>query len=257
MWSTPNTARKSERIDEETAVNRFKILRYSPGEGSRWREYQVETKAGASVLEGLQTIRADQDPTLAYRFACRSSVCGSCAMLIDGRPKLACQTKIEQLKGENIVVAPLPGLPVIKDLVVDMDPFWNAYRRVMPWLVEKADAKNITVTKTVSDIMEKFYSCILCAACFAACPEAGQKHTYLGPMSLMEGYRLYCDPRDDAKDERRKILGGPDGVWGCHGAFACIDACPWDLAPVEFSAELRLKLMGEKFSRLKKAFGQA
>ncbi len=238
-------------------VTEFRVFRYSPGRGNRWQEYRVETRAGASVLEGLQTIRADLDPTLAYRFACRSSVCGSCAMLIDGQPRLACQTRIQQLKGSCIVVAPLPGLPVIKDLVVDMEPFWTAYRRVMPWLVEKTGAKDMTITKAVSDVMEKFYSCILCAACFAACPEAGGKHTYLGPMSLMEGYRLYLDPRDAAGEERRKILSGPDGVWGCHGAFACIDACPWDLAPVEFSAQLRLKLVGEKFSWLKKAFGQA
>jgi succinate dehydrogenase / fumarate reductase iron-sulfur subunit len=168
-------------------------------------------------------------------------------MWINGRPRLACQTKVGQLKSDRVEIAPLRGLPVIKDLVVDMKPLWDAYQKVMPWLVEKPNAETMVVTKKTSDVMEKFYSCILCAACFASCPEAAQQHRYLGPMPLMDGFRMYVDPRDDAKPERKRILGGPDGAWGCHGAFACIDACPWDVAPVEFIAQLRLELVKEKF----------
>ena len=129
-----------------------------------------------------------------------------------------------------------------------MKPLWDAYRSIMPWLVEKPNAQELVVTKKTSDIMEKFYSCILCAACFASCPEAAQKHNYLGPMPLMDAYRLYDDPRDGATQERKRILGSPKGVWGCHGAFACIDACPWDLAPVEFIAKLRRELVREKLA---------
>jgi len=225
----------------------FRVLRYSPSTGEAWKEYRPELKEQASVLDGLHAIRADHDPTLAYRFSCRSAVCGSCAMWINGRPRLACQTKVNQLKSSQVVIAPLRGLPVIKDLVVDMKPLWDAYRKVMPWLVEKPNAETMVVTKKTSDVMEKFYSCILCAACFASCPEAAQQHRYLGPMPLMDGFRMYVDPRDDAKAERKRILGGADGAWGCHGAFACIDACPWDVAPVEFIAQLRLELVKEKF----------
>ena len=226
----------------------FKVFRYVPSAGESWKEYSLDLNENASVLDGLHAIRADHDPSLAYRFSCRSAVCGSCAMWIDGRPRLACQTKLDQLKSDQVVIGPLRGLPIIKDLVVDMQPLWDAYRKVMPWLVEKPDAKDMVITKKTSDVMEKFYSCILCAACFASCPEAGQKHGYLGPMPLMDAYRLYGDPRDDAKQERKHILSGPDGVWGCHGAFACIDACPWDVAPVEFIAQLRLELIHDKFS---------
>lgn len=225
----------------------FRIFRYSPENQESRRDYQVELPAGASVLDGLHCIRKDHDPTLAYRFSCRSSVCGSCAMWINGRPRLACQTKADQLKSNRVEVGPLPGLAVIKDLVVDMQPLWDAYRRIMPWLVEKAGAKDLVITNKTSDVMEKFYSCILCAACFASCPEAAQKHSYLGPMPLMEGYRLYCDPRDDAGPQRLKVLGGPDGVWGCHGAFACLDACPWDVAPVEFIAKFRREVTAGQF----------
>ncbi len=221
----------------------FKILRYSPSEGKRWKEYCLEPKQQDCVLDGLQTIRAEQDPTLTYRFACRSSVCGSCAMWINGRPRLACLTKIGGLKGDAVVIEPLRGLPVIKDLVVDMKLLWDAYKKVMPWLVEKPTAKDMVIKKDTSDLFEKFYSCILCAACFAACPEAAQKHTYLGPMPLMDGCRMNVDPRDSIKPERLKVMGGQDGVWGCHGAFACVDACPWDVAPVEFIANLRLGLV--------------
>lgn len=227
----------------------FKVFRYSPETKESRGEYRVELKSGASVLDGLHAIRTEHDPTLAYRFSCRSAVCGSCAMWINGRPRLACQTKVDEFHGAPLVVGPLPGLPVIKDLVVDMQLLWDAYRRVMPWLVEKPGAKDLVITKKTSDVMEKFYSCILCAACVASCPEAAQKHNYLGPMPLMEGYRLYCDPRDGAKQERKKVLGGSDGVWGCHGAFACLDACPWDVAPVEFISTLRRELMADKFKR--------
>lgn len=226
----------------------FKIFRYSPETQESRGEYQVELKSDASVLDGLHAIRTEHDPTLAYRFSCRSAVCGSCAMWINGRPRLACQTKVDELGGP-IKVGPLPGLPVIKDLVVDMKVLWDAYRNIMPWLVEKPGAKDMVITKKTSDVMEKFYTCILCAACVASCPEAGAKHTYLGPMPLMEGYRLYCDPRDNAKQERKKVLGGPDGVWGCHNAFACLDSCPWDVAPVQFIAKLRLELMSDNFKR--------
>jgi succinate dehydrogenase / fumarate reductase iron-sulfur subunit len=225
----------------------FQIQRYSPAEGKSSQEYRLELKEAASVLDALHTIRAEHDATLAYRFSCRSSVCGSCAMWINGRPRLACQTKVDQLNGEKIVVAPLRGLPIIKDLVVDMQPLWDAYQKVMPWLVEKKNAKDMVITKKTSDVIERFYACILCAACFASCPEACDKRSYLGPMPLMDGYRMYLDPRDKATAERKRILGGPDGVWGCHGAFACIDACPWDAAPVEFIADLRLKLVKGQF----------
>jgi succinate dehydrogenase / fumarate reductase iron-sulfur subunit len=226
----------------------FNILRYSPSEGESWREYRLELKETASVLDALHVIRTDHDATLAFRFSCRSAVCGSCAMWINGRPRLACQTKVAELKTAQIVIGPLRGLPVIKDLVVDMKPLWDAYRGVMPWLVEKPNAKDLVLTKKTSDVMEGFYSCILCAACFASCPEAAQKHSYLGPMPLMDAYRLYKDPRDGASRERKQVLGGPEGVWGCHGAFACIDACPWDLAPVEFISELRRELVCDKFA---------
>ncbi len=225
----------------------FKVFRYSPATAETWKEYRLELNENASVLDGLHAIRSDHDSTLAYRFSCRSSVCGSCAMWINGRPRLACQTKVGQLKSAQVVVGPLRGLPVIKDLIVDMQPLWDAYRKVMPWLVEKPNAKDMVVTKKVSDRVERFYSCILCAACFASCPEAAQKHSYLGPMPLMDGYRMYIDPRDDATQERKQVLGGPDGVWGCHGAFACIESCPWDVAPVEFIAELRRELVRDQF----------
>ena len=166
---------------------------------------------------------------------------------LTGGRGLACQTKVKDLGAGPVSLGPLPGLPVIKDLVVDMSTLWDAYRRVMPWLVEKPEGKDMVITKKTSDVMEKFYSCILCAACVASCPEGGAQHKYLGPMPLMEGFRLYCDPRDNAKEERKRVLGGTDGVWGCHGAFACLEACPWDVAPVQFISKLRRELMSEKF----------
>lgn len=218
---------------------KVKVFRYLPGTEAHWQQYQVEAASDDAVLAVLNRIRETQDPTLAFRSSCRSAVCGSCAMIINGRPRLACQTKVGDLKSDRLVLSALPGMKVVKDLIVDMEPYWNNFRKIMPWLEEKPGGDKMVITNEVSDLMEKFYTCILCASCYSACPEAGVDRPYMGPHSLMEGYRFVCDPRDAATKKRMKILSGSDGAWGCDGAFACINACPWKVAPIDFVAKIR------------------
>lgn len=227
-----------------------KIFRYQPDLGSRWQEYAVEAGSDEMVLTILNRIRETLDPSLAFRSSCRSAVCGSCAMMINGRPRLACQTRIKEL-GETVTLEPLTGMIVIKDLIVDLEPFWNKFKKVMPWLEETPGWEKMVITNTVSDLQEEICACILCASCFAACPEASAKRSYLGPHALMEGYRFLQDPRDNAKAKRLEVLAGDEGAFGCDGAFACIGACPWKVSPINYVAKIRTSAMKVKLGMMK------
>jgi len=228
-----------------------KIFRFVPGKGAFWQEYGVTVEADEMVLTILHRIRETLDPSLAYRSSCRSAVCGSCAMMINGKPGLACHTRINELKGDVITLAPLAGLLVIKDLVTDLAPFWNNFKKVMPWLEEAPNSDKMVITSKVTDLQEEICACILCASCFAACPEASAKRSYLGPHALMEGFRFLQDPRDMATAKRLDILAGSDGAWGCDGAFGCIGACPWDVAPVNYVAKVRTLATKVKLGMMK------
>jgi succinate dehydrogenase / fumarate reductase iron-sulfur subunit len=211
-----------------------------PGADPYWQDYQVQAGTDDMVLGVLIRLRETQDASLAFRSSCRSAVCGSCAMMINGRPRLACQTRVKELPDDVITLAPLTGLRVIKDLVVEMEPFWDNFKKIMPWLEEKRDGEKLRINNNVSDIQEEICACILCAACYAACPEASVERAYLGPHALMEGYRFLQDPRDSMAEKRLEVLAGPKGAWGCNGAFACINACPWKVAPIRYVAKIRV-----------------
>ena len=121
----------------------------------------------------------------------------------------------------------------------------------MPWLEEAANSDEMVITNEVSDLQEEICTCILCAACYAACPEAGTQRSYLGPHALMEGYRFLQDPRDTAKTKRLEVLAGSEGVWGCNGAFACINACPWKVSPINYAAKIRTGAMKVRLGLMK------
>jgi succinate dehydrogenase / fumarate reductase iron-sulfur subunit len=191
------------------------------------------------ILGFLNRLRETQDSTLSFRSSCRSAVCGSCAMMINDRPRLACQTRISEFFGNPVTLAPLTGMRVIKDLIVEMEPFWENFKKIMPWLEEKKNSEELVITNNVSDLQEEICTCILCASCFAACPEASVERAYLGPHALMEGFRFLQDPRDSASERRLEVLAGHEGAWGCNGAFACINACPWKVSPINYVAKVR------------------
>jgi len=232
-------------------MQKLKIFRYLPGQDPYWKDYEVEAGPDDMVLTLLNRIRETIDSTLAYRFSCRSAVCGSCAMLINGKPRLACQTRLREVAGEVVTLAPLTGMKVIKDLIVDMEPYWNNLKRAMPWLEEAPDSKDAVITSKTTDLQESICACILCASCYAACPETGAQRSYLGPHAIMEGYRILHDPRDTAAKKRLDVLAGPDGAWHCDGAFGCIGACPWDVSPVKYLAKVRTESMAVRFGKVK------
>ena len=207
----------------------LRILRFDPEHDAapHWESYRVDAEPMDRVLNLLISVKADQDGTLTFRRSCAHGICGSDAMLINGRNRLACKIRVDQL-GRKISVAPLTGLPVVKDLVVDMDGFLAKYRSVMPFLIADSPAPERERRQSPEDRAryDDTTKCILCAACTTACPSFWAQPNYVGPAAIVNAHRFIFDTRDDAGDERLEILADKDGVWRCRTIFNCVDACP-------------------------------
>jgi succinate dehydrogenase iron-sulfur subunit len=209
----------------------LRILRFDPERDTapHWETYGLDADPMDRVLDLLHRIKWEQDPTLTFRRSCGHGICGSDAMLINGRNRLACKIRIDQLGRGRISVAPLPGLPVVKDLVVDMEGFFEKYRSVQPYLV--ADDRPAPPRERLQSPADRARfddttKCILCAACTSSCPSFWAKPEYVGPAAIVNAHRFVFDSRDDGGDERLQILADKDGVWRCRTIFNCTDACP-------------------------------
>ena len=178
-------------------------------------------------LDLLHTVKWEQDGTLTFRRSCAHGVCGSDAMLINGRNRLACKIRIDQL-GKKISVAPLPGFGVIKDLVVDMDDFFAKYRSVLPFQIDERQMPARERLQSPADRAryDDTTKCIMCAACTSSCPSFWAKDSYVGPAAIVNAHRFIFDSRDEGSDERLEILADKDGVWRCRTIFNCTEACP-------------------------------
>jgi len=208
----------------------LRILRYDPERDRKphWERYEVTSEPMDRVLDLLHRVKYEQDGSLTFRRSCAHGVCGSDAMLINGRNRLACKIRVDQLGGKRISVAPLPGLPVIKDLVVDMDGFFSAYRSVQPYLRTESPPPARERLQSPADRAryDDTTKCILCAACTSSCPSFWAQPSYVGPAAIVNAHRFIFDSRDEAGDERLEILADKDGVWRCRTIFNCTDACP-------------------------------
>jgi succinate dehydrogenase / fumarate reductase iron-sulfur subunit len=207
----------------------LRILRFDPERDQKphWQTYTVESGPMDRVLDLLHTVKWEQDGTLTFRRSCAHGVCGSDALLINGRNRLACKIRVDQL-GRKISVAPLPGLPVIKDLVVDMEDFFAKYRSVMPFQVDDGVMPSRERRQSPED-RERYddtTKCILCAACTTSCPSFWAQPSYVGPAAIVNAHRFIFDTRDEGSDERLELLSDADGVWRCRTVFNCTDACP-------------------------------
>lgn len=211
----------------------LRILRYDPERDTRPHEERYTVEAGPMdrVLDLLHKVKYEQDGTLTFRRSCAHGVCGSDAMLINGRNRLACKIRVDQLGGKRITVAPLPGLPVMKDLVVDMDAFFAKFRSVQPYLQAESAPPERERRQSSEDRAryDDTTKCILCAACTTSCPSFWAKPEYVGPAAIVNAHRFIFDTRDDHADERLEILADKDGVWRCRTIFNCTDACPRDI----------------------------
>jgi len=223
----------------------FKIYRYDPAEGENpgWDTYQIDLdECGPMVLDALFKIKNEIDPTLAFRRSCREGVCGSCAMNIGGRNTLACTKGIDELGGGDVTIAPLPHLPVVRDLVPDLSNFYSQYAEIEPWLHTSTPVpeKEIPQTPEEREQLNGYYECILCACCSTSCPSYwwnGDK--YMGPAALLQAYRWLIDSRDDADTARLDNLEDPFKLYRCHTIMNCANVCPKGLNPAKAIAEIK------------------
>lgn len=226
----------------------FKILRSDASETSErphFQSYRIRVIPGLTILAVLLRIRDEIDGTLAFRSSCRSAVCGSCAMVINGKIDLACRTQAAAFESRTIILEPLPNLQVIQDLVVDMTPFWRMYEKVRPYLIRNSThvAKEIPQTEKERGRIDQYVNCILCACCYGACPVLSRDPDYLGPAALAKLQRFALDSRDERPLGFLNEIDNEKGVWGCDTVLRCIDACPKNVRPTDSIVGLRKSLL--------------
>jgi succinate dehydrogenase / fumarate reductase iron-sulfur subunit len=207
----------------------LKVKRYNPESDRKphWEEFQVKVEETDRVLDALHQARWEHDGSLAFRRSCAHGVCGSDAMVINGANALACIELVKDV-GHKITLEPIRGLPVIKDLVVDMEPFFAQYRAVLPFLINTDDPGYGERLQSQED-RERFddtTKCILCAACTTSCPVYWGNDSYVGPAAIVNAHRFIFDSRDQGSAQRLDILNEKSGVWRCRTAFNCSEACP-------------------------------
>jgi succinate dehydrogenase / fumarate reductase, iron-sulfur subunit len=232
----------------------LKIRRYQPesGEGPYWEEFDVELEESLSVLDGILQAKDRDDGSLAVRCSCRAAICGSCGCKINGESTLACKTQLGEAhaaanrrNGESnpIVVEPMGNMPVVKDLVVDMEStHWTKIRRVTPWLLpagEPPEREYVVPPESMIDVTQSM-ACIQCGACVSSCLSMEADPDFIGPAALAKAYRFVGDPRDAETRERLYDLAqDPHGIYDCTHCFSCIDACPKGVAPMDQIMRLR------------------
>jgi len=209
---------------------RLRIRRFNPEVEvePHWEEYQVTADPTDRVLDLLHQVKWHQDGTLTFRRSCAHGVCGSDAMIINGRNRLACQVLVTDA-GTEISVEPMRGQRVLKDLLVDAQPFWDSYKAVMPWLVADeppTDGRERRQSPEERERFEDTTKCILCGACTTACPSFWANPGFIGPAAIVNAHRFIFDSRDEAREERLQIMAEADGVWRCRTIFNCVEACP-------------------------------
>ncbi|MCJ7680738.1 MAG: succinate dehydrogenase/fumarate reductase iron-sulfur subunit [Candidatus Aminicenantes bacterium] len=234
----------------------FKILRYDPikDEAPHFQDYTSRPGPKDSILEAIKQIRDEQDPSLSFRYSCREAVCGSCAMVINGSITLACRTTVESLKSDRIIIEPLPNLEIQKDLIVDMDPFYDSMKTIQPYLIpsEETPETGHRIMERKMENIDQYINCIWCGSCYAACPVASRDHRYLGPAALAKLYRFVKDPRDGRPVSHWKIVDNEKGLWGCDTVFRCNEVCPKEVRPADGIEGLRREIIAHKAKKLLK-----
>ncbi len=223
-----------------------KIRRYNPEVDAEphWQSFQVQALPTDRVLNLLHQIKWEQDGSLTFRRSCAHGVCGSDAMRINGVNRLACKVLVRDMPDE-ITVEAIKGLPLEKDLVVDMEPFFEAYRSIKPFLITYGNPPTREFTQSQAD-RERFddtTKCILCAACTTSCPVYWTDGSYFGPAAIVNAHRFIFDSRDQGGDERLEILNDREGVWRCRTTFNCTEACPRGIEITKAIGEVKRALL--------------
>lgn len=228
----------------------FSVYRYNPDVDTapRMQDYQLQVEEGQDmmVLDALILLK-EQDPTLSFRRSCREGVCGSDGVNMNGKNGLACITPLSALKGNKFVVRPLPGLPVVRDLVVDMSQFYTQYEKIKPFLINddnQPPAREFLQSPEDRAKLDGLYECILCACCSTSCPSFWwNPDKFIGPAGLLHAYRFLADSRDTATEERLSGLDDAFSVFRCHGIMNCVSVCPKGLNPTKAIGQIKSMLL--------------
>jgi len=228
----------------------FSIYRYNPDVDNApyMKEYELDVPEGSDmmILDALILLK-EQDSSLSFRRSCREGVCGSDGLNMNGKNGLACITPLSDLKTKTIVLRPLPGLPVVRDLIIDMTQFYNQYEKIKPYLIN--DGKEQPAREHLQSIEERekldgLYECILCACCSTSCPSFWwNPDKFIGPAGLLHAYRFLIDSRDTATEERLDGLQDAYSVFRCHGIMNCVDVCPKGLNPTKAIGHIKSMLI--------------
>ena len=223
-----------------------RIKRYDPEKNRRprWEEYTVEADPMDRVLDVLHEIKWEQEGSLAFRRSCAHGICGSDAMMINGSNRLACKILVKDL-GEKITVEPIRGLPVLKDLIVDMDPFFESYEAVLPYFINDDPPPPGERLQTIEEreIFDATTKCILCASCTSSCPVFWTNGRYIGPAAIVNAHRFIFDSRDQGKAQRLEVMNRMNGVWRCRTAYNCTEACPRDIPITQAIEQVKRELL--------------
>jgi succinate dehydrogenase / fumarate reductase, iron-sulfur subunit len=226
----------------------MRIKRFDPEKDVKpsFRDYEVECDPNDRVLDALNQVKWFQDGTLTYRRSCAHGICGSDAMRINGRNRLACQVLMKEV-GKKVTIEPLLGYEVIKDLIIDMEKFFDAYKSVKPYLIanDPPASQERLQSPADRDRFDDTTKCILCAACTTACPITWTNDQFVGPAAIVNAHRFIFDSRDQGAGERLQILNQQSGVWRCRTIFNCTDACPRDIEVTKAIEEVKRALLVE------------
>ena len=249
MTATAESAPTPPRT-EPTDVT-FRIRRFLPelDDEPHWEDYVVSVYPTDRVLDALMKIKGEQDGTLTFRRSCGHGVCGSDAMMINGSNRLACKTLIKDLGSGDVTVEAIKGLPLEKDLVVDMEPFFDAYRAVKPYLITDGQEPTRERLQSVEErqAFDDTTKCILCAACTTSCPVFWTDEQYFGPAAIVAAHRFIFDSRDAGAAERLEILNDKEGVWRCRTTFNCSSACPRGIEVTQAIQQVKRALIFRRF----------
>lgn len=215
----------------------IEVLRYRPDQDSEpwWQKFELPYTDDMSVLQGLLAIKDDLDGSLSFRWSCRMAICGSCGVMIDGKPRLGCKTFLRDYAPGGLRVEPLAHFPIERDLVVDIGDFIGKLQRILPYIVPKEprtlEQGEYLQTPRELEYFEQYSSCINCLLCYSACPQYGLNDKFVGPAALSLLHRYNADSRDGARQERMQLVNAKEGVWTCTAVGYCSEVCPKGVDP--------------------------
>lgn len=253
MSDTKIAEEQSSTEASSSKVITLRIAKSNPEQdsGAKFESFQVPYERWTTVLDAILDVKKHLDHSVAVRYSCRQATCGSCGMKINGRPRLACFTKISELDSDVVTVEPMSNYPIVRDLVVDLERMFDTHKEMKPFMIRE-DTEITPNTRELNQTPEQveeyiqFANCIKCGLCNSACPTMATDSSFLGPQALAQAYRYVADSRDKGKNERLKIIDDSHGIWRCHFAGSCSQVCPKGVDPAMGIQMLRGYLLGFK-----------